>query len=195
MDGRSHRSIAVATMSRAVIAVALVGALALVPLLASARHTSVPDANDTRGLLDIQQLDVEGSNTRPRWILLSYERWTIEDIWDTGFVLIHLDSFGDDAFDYYAMVRSDGNRLIASLYRDRENKSDRFLQNVSVSKPTRRTMEVSIPLSKIRVRDNGTYHWFARTLFTSGRCQDTCIDRAPDSGAVSETIPNPLPTP
>ena len=195
MDGISHRRIAVATMKRAVIFVALVGAVSLVPLLASARHTSVPDPNDTLGLLDIQQVDVEGSNTRPRWVLLSFERWTIEDIWDTGFALVHLDSFGDGAFDYYAIVKSDGSRLIASLYRDRDNKRDRFLRNVSVDKPTRRTVEVSIPLSKVRVRNNGTYRWFTRTLFTSGRCQDTCIDRAPDSGAVSETIPNPLPTP
>lgn len=194
MDGRSHRGVAVATMRRALL-VCLAGAVALVPLLASARHTSVPDPNDTRGKLDIQEVTVEGSNTRPRWVVLTYERWTIEDIWDVGFATVHLDAYGDTAFDYYVIVRSDGSRLIARLYRDRDNKRDRFLRNVPAEKPTRRTLEVSVPLSKIRVRGNGTYRWFARSLFTSGRCRDTCIDRAPNSGAISETVPDPLPTP
>ena len=195
MDGRSHRGVVVATMRRAVLVVCLMGAVALVPLLASARHTSVPDPNDTRGKLDIQEVTVEGSNKRPRWVVLTYERWTVEDIWDIGFATVHLDAYGDGAFDYYVIVRSDGSRLIASLYRDRDNKRDRFLRNVPADKPTRRTLEVSVPLSTIRVRNSGTYRWFARSLFTSGRCQDTCIDRAPDSGAVSETVPDPLPTP
>ena len=82
------------------------------PLLASARHLDVQDPNDTRGLLDVRRVQVVGTD-RPRFTVLTFGRWTTADIYDRGFLLVYLDTFGDERFDYYALLRSVGGSMKA----------------------------------------------------------------------------------
>lgn len=177
--------------------VVFVAALSLsVPFLASARHVDLDDPDDTRGLLDVRRVDSFGGKDRPKWEIRTYERWRAVEIWDGGWGLVHLDTFGDERFDYYVLVRSNGSRLVGSLYLDRPQKDDRRVGNVKVDKPDRRSMLVILDLDDVRRRGSRSYRWFVRTLFMSGRCKEVCIDRVPDTSAVTEASdPAPVPTP
>ena len=171
---------------------ALAGVL-LMPLLASARHAVVRDPNDARGLLDIRRAEMAKSKP-PKWKVKTRQRWTVAEMWDHGFVLVYVDTFGDGRADYYALVRSNGLRMVGSLYRDRETKKDFKVRSLSAGHPTRRLVNVKIPLHKLRRRGSRLYRWYTLTMFSGGRCKRFCFDRAPNNGQVMEPGPGPTPT-
>ncbi len=173
----------------------LIALVVLVPLTAAARHVDPADPEDTRGLLDVQRIDSMGAKNRPKWEIRTYDRWRAVEIWDVGWGIVHLDTYGDEHFDYYALVSSSGSRLKGALYEDRQGKDDRRIGAVKVDKPDRRSMLVVVDLNDLRRRGNDSWRWYVRTLFTSGRCQEVCIDRAPDANSVQEAEPAPVPTP
>lgn len=176
-------------------AVALAGLLAI-PFLASARHLDLRDPDDTRGLLDVRLVEVTGGRNNPRWKVSTFARWSERDVWDTGFVLVRLDTFGTGRADYYALVRSNGRKLSGHLFRDRRKKPDRRLRSVRVRRDGRRSVNIVVELNRLKRRDNKEYSWFVQTLFSSGNCSSVCIDRVPDRGKVAEpgTRPNPTPS-
>ncbi len=175
------------------LALALVAIAALTPLLATARHVTVRDPNDARGLLDLRRAEmVRGSP--PKWRLNTYNRWSAAEMWDRGFALVYVDTFGGARADYYALVRSNGGRLVGSLYRDRENKRDARLRSVRAGHPSGSVINVSIPMSKLRRRDSRVYRWYTLTMFSGKRCKRFCFDRAPDNGTIAEPAPDPAPT-
>lgn len=174
----------------------------LLPFIAWARHIDLIDRNDTRGLLDIHLVRVGGKTNSPRWKIETWGRWRTDQIWDRGVVLIELDTFGDGAFDYYAMTRSIGTRMVAEVFRRRPgpDKSKFFIDTWRTSK---RSVSLTVPLRRLRRRSTHAYRWFSNSVFSSDRCRKGCIDRAPDRGAVAEpgkpsptvTVPTPTPTP
>ena len=175
-------------------AVALTGFLAI-PFLAMARHLDLQDADDTRGLLDVQLVEVTGGGNNPRWKVSTFARWSERDVWDTGFVLVRLDSFGTGRADYYALVRSNGRELSGHLFRDREKQPDRRLRSVQVQRDGRRSVSVVVELNRLKRRGTKEYSWFVQTLFSSDNCRSVCIDRVPDRGKVAEPGAGPAPTP
>lgn len=179
-----------------VLLVALAAAVSL-PLLALAHHVELTDPDDTKGLLDIRRVSVAGSRLAPTWTIATGARWTAEQMWDTGFLVVKLDTFGTARADYYAIVSSDGTRFRGSLYRDRQEKSDRRLRGLTLERADRRSVTIRINLRELRRRDSRVYRWYATTLFASDNCRSTCIDRAPDEGAIAEPGPveSPSPTP
>lgn len=169
------------------------GVAVLLPLLAFARHVDVRDANDTRGPLDIER--VELAKVRPpKWRVDTYIRWNVREIWDRGFVLVYIDTFGSDRADYYALVRSNGSKLVGSLYRDRERKDDFKVRAIRARHPQRRTITAVVPLGQLRRRDSRSFQWYTLTMFSGDRCKRVCLDRAPDRGAILEPGPAPSPT-
>jgi hypothetical protein len=175
---------------------AIVGLASALPLLAFANHVDVRDPNDVRGVLDVRRVTHSGGN-RPVWGTITFSRWSVEQIFDYGYFLVRLDTFGNTRYDYYALVRSDGYRLRGTLVRDRRSKPDRNVAKVSAWHPEADTMKVRVPLSKMRLgEDRRTYTWRLHTLFTSNACPRVCIDDAPNKGGVQEPIPGrePLPT-
>ncbi len=97
------------------LAVTVVAVVALaVP--AGADHTDQVDPNDTEG-----RLDLRGCAVRPRGraelAIVTFPAWTVRAIWDRGYLMVQLDTRGDAAVDFVAVVRSDGRRLVAALFR------------------------------------------------------------------------------
>ncbi len=172
-------------MRSRLIAAALALAVA-VPVLASARHLSVRDPNDTRGPLDVRRVEVVGLN-RPRFQVFTFRRWTTGDIYDRGFVLVYFDTFGGERFDYYALVRSVGDEMKGTLFRDRARKSDVRVSWLRTFRTTKDSVSVRVPLRKMRFgRTRVHFVWSVQTLMSSGRCRRVCFDRVPDRGGILE---------
>jgi hypothetical protein len=173
--------------ARLVVAIVIVSML--VPVLVLARHIDPRDPNDTRGPLDVKRIDVVRRRT-PRFEIITWRGWTARQIWDHGFGLIRLDTFGSSRFDYYVLVRSTGTRLKGDLFRDRARGPDRRLFAVTTWKASRRSFRVRIPLGRLRMpRSRAEYRWEVQTLFVGSRCRRTCFDFVPNQGAVREGNP------
>jgi hypothetical protein len=83
----------------ALTVLAVVAGLAL-PVLA-AFVVAVDDPADTRGLLDVHQVRFDdASDGLPAWTVITFDEWTVRQIWDRGNVLLHLDTFGPADPDY-----------------------------------------------------------------------------------------------
>lgn len=177
---------------------ALIAGLSLIPWLAEASHRSPEDGRDTKGLLDIKRVVMEGRE-RPRWHTRTYATWTVQRIWDRGFVFVYIDTFGDERFDYYALIRGDVDHMTASLWRDRREKKDREIGLLKAWRKDKRGVVVRIPLSKMNFPEQRlTYRWGVQSIYTGDSCRRGCFDLVPNTGAVEEPIPGrepPTPTP
>lgn len=174
--------------------VVVAAALAALPLLASANHQDVTDGNDVRGSLDVRRVEVKGTRGRPKWRLATYGSWSAAAIWDQGYGLVYLDTFGSSRYDYYALVRSNGFSLRASLWRDRKSAKDARVSTLHVARADHRSFTVEIPLRKLSIpRSRLVYRWYAETVVTSEACPRSCLDRAPDEGGVTEPVPGHKP--
>jgi hypothetical protein len=172
---------------------AVVAGLAL-PVLA-ALVVAVDDPADTRGRLDVHEVRFDDtSDALPAWTVITFDEWTVRQIWDRGNVLLHLDTIASPDPDYFVLVRADRNRVVATLWRDRE--TDRKLFSVPVSKRGSRGVEVEVPLRKLTIGAGRTlYRWYVTTLFTGGHCHQPCIDEAPDATMVEQPLPSASPSP
>ncbi|MDP9069122.1 MAG: hypothetical protein M3N53_12370 [Actinomycetota bacterium] len=168
-----------------------------IPLLATASHLDVPDGNDTRGLLDVRRVDLSGSE-RPTWHVITFTDWTVGRVFDRGYFLVRLDTFGTARYDYYALVWSNGYRMRANLFRDPQRRRDYNVATLTAWHPTASSIKVRIPLRTMRIgKDRLDYTWQIETLFSSKNCPRVCIDQVPDRMGVAEPIPgraSPLPT-
>jgi hypothetical protein len=177
----------------ALTVLAVVAGLAL-PVLA-ARLFAVDDPDDTAGPLDVHEVrfsDQPGSP--PMWTVITFDDWGTRQIWDQGYVLLHLDTFGTPDPDYYVLVRADRNELVGTLWRDAA--SDRRLFDVPARRRGSTGAQVSVPLRKLSIGPNRTlYRWYVTTLFTGTHCHRPCIDDAPDATMVEQPLPTPSPTP
>lgn len=163
-------------------------------LMVQAHHTNPPDRNDTRGMLDVRRVKTWGKLRRPGFTIVTFRRWSIEQMWDHGQALINIDTFGTRRADYYILIRSTGSGLSGTLWRDRPRR-DRRVSKVAVWRPNRRSIGLRIPLRKMRKnRTPPLYSWFAQTLFTSDRCRRVCFDRVPNRGRIKESKPQPIPS-
>ena len=177
------------------IALVLLAALALIPLLARANHQPATDRNDTRGPLDVRRVEVNGTRSKPKWRVVTFGRWGARSIWDKGYGLVHLDAFGDGHFDYFALVRSNGHGLEAALWRDRKKKDDARLGKLHVARSDRRSFTVEVPTRRLHIPQARVfYRWYVQTIAVTRNCPRSCFDRAPDHGAVTEFVRRPPPT-
>jgi hypothetical protein len=182
-------------MTRSRWLVLLVLLLASLPLLVRAAAQPFDDPNDTKGVLDVRQVRMSSSSS-PVWRTISFSNFRAFDMWDAGFVMVHIDSFGDGRFDHYALLYSDGNGFHGDLYRDRKKKSDYRISSLKVWRKDRSSISVRIPLDKLHLgADRIDYRWIIKTLFSSENCRRVCIDRIPDTGVVTQLRPDVTPTP
>lgn len=176
-----------------VAAVAMLLALAL-PALAT--HTSPTDPNDTRGRLDVRAVRFEHESGPPSWRFVMFSGWTVREVWDVGYLVVQLDTRGDPEVDYFMLVRSDGAKLVGTLYRVRENGTQATMGTVAAGKSGPRRATVSVALHKLTVGSFRTsYFWSAITSLSASSCPRTCIDRIPDEGMVEQPLPGVTPTP
>lgn len=184
--------------SRALLVVGTVLAVLVglaVPMLA-ARILAVEDPNDTEGLLDVHEVRFrDAAGEPPSWTVITFRDWTARTIWDRGYVLVFLDTLGSPDADYYVLVRADRDRLVGSLWRDRDSAPDLPLFAVDVRKRGGDGVEARVPLRRLTVGPHRTvYRWSVATLFTGGSCHRTCIDPAPDDGMVEQPLPTASPS-
>lgn len=173
----------------------VVAAVVLIPVLAFAQSVELRDGNDTKGLMDASEVIFTDGET-PRWTFLTFKSWTADRIWDRGFVIVNLDTFGSGRFDYYALVRSDGTKLHGELFRDRERKDDYRVADLKVWRKNRQRVTVKVPLAKMNIGETRLfYRWIGKTLMVGVNCPKVCIDRIPDSGSVQALVPGAEPTP
>jgi hypothetical protein len=187
------------TAARLALALCALLAAAAIPFVASADHIGLQDGNDTKGPFDVRRIKVAGAR-RPRYNVVTFPRWKVAQVWDRSYGLVYFDTFGGDAPDYYVLVRSDGYRMRARLYRDKARKKDRILSAVKAWRPGNRSFAVRVPLGRMRFPEQRlVYHWWVMTLHTGTLCKKVCFDRAPDTGKVTEPAPgagqSPTPTP
>ena len=176
------------------VVVALSAILAAVPALAN--HTTQPDGRDTRGLLDVAEIRFDHFPGPLEWTFVTFRGWTLDRLWDHGYLLVRLDTRGDDDPDYLAMVRSDGRDLVAELFRIRRDGRQVALGLLESRKDSQRVTSVQVPMDAIEIGKGRTsYWWSATTAFVSSVCPKTCLDRVPDEGRVEQVLPTPSPSP
>lgn len=182
-------------MKARVIGIALVVLAIFVPFIARAEHADLLDADDTRETLDIRLANVHHTPDM-KFKVATYETWTPKETWDKGYVLVHLDTFGSQGFDYYAMVNSFGTGYSARLWKTNGNSADEELGELFFKKTTRKSVTITIPLDMLFFGPNRvTYRWYTQTIFNGRVCQRPCFDLAPDEDAVVEPLPSPSPSP
>jgi uncharacterized repeat protein (TIGR01451 family) len=147
-----------------------------------------PDRNDTRGTFDLS-----GASLRRHAGLVidarTFARWSVFGVWDYGFVIVHLDTLGDGDTDFFALIRSDGARLDAGLFRSGPD-GDRRIRRLHATHPTGHSVAVRIPVKALRFDKARTYfRWWVQTIWSAGPCHRNCFDRVDDHGAAPEPKP------
>jgi hypothetical protein len=173
--------------------IAVVLAAAVLP--ASATHEPLSDPNDTEGRFDVSLVE-HRHKARPRvWLIAMGPKWTIRNSWDAGYAIVNLDTTGTPQQDYYALVRSNGKRLLAQVFRDRRRGRDRVIAKPRSWKDGR-TIGLEVPWSKLNVGDaRDSYRWSVQTLWIGGSCPRTCFDLAPNGGDWVEQLYEEPPEP
>ena len=174
------------------VVLVLVAAVVLAVLPAGAHHTDFTDGNDVQGRFDVRSVE-HAHDARPRkWLVTMFGKWTARNTWDAGYVILNLDTLDGPQMDYYAVVRSDGRRMRATVHRDRSRGKDPVVAKPRAWK-SGRSVGFEIPWSKLKVAEfRDDYRWSVQTLWVGGACPATCFDFAPNGGAM---IPQPYPTP
>ena len=177
----------------ALVTVLTVAAVALAS--GSRPRVQVDDPNDTKGTMDIRSVLFDPEAGPPRWNVLTFADWRPKDIQDRGFVFLYLDAAGDERAEHYVMIRSQGRELSGSLWLDRRNAPDRRLRALEVTRDSRSSVAVQVPVGSILGGSRTSYRWWVVTTFTGRVCPATCVDRLPDTGAVEEPPSSPTTTP
>jgi hypothetical protein len=177
------------------VLIALVAAIAFA-LPASANHTRQTDPNDVDGRFDLETVRFDHDVPPPRWTFVTFARWTVAQVWDRGYLLVELDTLGDEEADYVAVVRSDGRGLDARLFRLRADGHQVELGTLPTGKDGGRSAWVEVALRKLTFgRSRTSYFWAALSSFTAADCPHTCLDQVPDEGMVEQILPGVTPSP
>jgi hypothetical protein len=127
----------------------------------------------------------------------TFSTWSVRSIWDLGTFVVQLDTRGDAAADFVAVVRSDGRRLRADLFRLRRDGREIEMTTLPTAKAGSRAVTVTVPLRRLSIGPNRTsYFWSVLSSFT-GRllCTRTCLDAIPDEGMIEQPLPGVTPPP
>jgi hypothetical protein len=172
------------------VSLSVVAIVMLVMLPASATHEVVQDSNDVKGHLDLRRIEMkEGPR---RWLISVRRGFNADHIYDKGYFLIYLDTFGDDRFDYYVLLRSVRDRIKGDLWRDKQKKNDEVVASTRVWRRNDKTVVTTVPFGKIRhPKSKLDYRWHVRTLWSGPTCREICIDRAPNGRSVTELFVQP----
>ena len=173
---------------------AVVFAVALLVVLSGGEALAAPDLldpNDTKGPLDVRRVYQVGGE-HPIWRIATGARWRARAMFDRGYVLVYLDTFGRPRADYYALVWSTGSRMTGMLVRDRAHgHRDRARGRLPVWRRNRRSVTVRVRLEDLFIGKSRTkFRWHVRTTLIKKRCPSSaCIERAPNKGAVENSLP------
>jgi hypothetical protein len=178
------------------IAIACLAVLVVGSMSARAAHQDLSDGDDVKGRLDIRRVGMWGPHSNSGFRITTFRSWSTRFVWDSGFFVVNVDSFGTPRFDYYVLVRSTGRRMEGLLFRDRETRRDRMIRKIRVGRPDSKSVSFRFPWNDIRFPEKRRYfRWRAQSLFTNDYCPNVCIDNAPNRGAVRTDVrPEPSAT-
>jgi len=175
------------------VAVALTVAIALPVFAGAAEHV---DPNDTTGRLDVRVVTFDTDTGPLTWRFTTFGRWTASQIWDRGYLLVQLDTKGDERIDHVLVVGSDGRELAATLLRVRRDGQQVEVGSIGADKDGPRSASLSVAIHRLSIGANRTsFSWWAVTSFTGMVCRRTCFDLVPDAGMVEQPLPGVTPTP
>jgi hypothetical protein len=176
------------------IAVAISATPVLLPMLARATHQDPTDGRDTKGRLDIRHVKTWGPHANTGFRIDTYRGWSSRFVWDSGFFVVNVDSFGTPGFDYYVLVRSTGKKMEGLLFRDRTTKRDYRIGKVRVWRPDAKSIKFRFPWGSVRFPERRRFfRWSAQSIFTNDYCPNVCFDDVPNSGVIVTTV-RPQPT-
>ena len=149
---------------------------------------SPTDPPDTPGYLDALAV-ATAFGAEPEWRISTRRAWSVRRLWDEGFFVVQLDTLGDPAPEYHAIIRSNGRRLRGKLLAARPGR-DRVQGSLPVGRPDGRTALVRVPLARLALDPTRPYYrWSVTTVLVNGPCRRACLDVVTDEGA----LPQPLP--
>jgi hypothetical protein len=181
------------------ITIAVVGTLLWLAAPAIAHHTDQADPNDTRGTMDVEAVRFNHQG-KPTWRFVTFGDWTVRRIWDRGYLIVQLDTRGDQRVDFVAVVRSIGRGLQATLFRLRRDGQEVQIDRLRTEKAGSDGAWVSVSLRKLTIGSSRTsYFWSALSSFTGPTCRQTCFDAVPNRGMIEQPLvsesPSPSPSP
>ena len=146
------------------------------------------DGNDTKGPLDVSRVQLSPGATRVGVGIRTLSAWSPRTIWDHGFFVVLLDSFGDAKPDYEVLIRSDGVRLQAHLRRASGGGAP--IARAEVGRTNLHEVSVSIPIARLRFDTARAYYrWQVESLWNDTPCPNVCFDVVNDGGAAAEPRP------
>ncbi len=184
LPGRRNRHL------RRAFATGLTAAALCVPApTAVANHVVVRDRDDTPGRLDVRRAEPTGVSPH-KMTIKTHNAWGVNDIFDRGYLLVYLDTFGGNRFDYFILLRPERGNMRGNVWRDVKNGNDRQIARTKVGRANRRTIRTTVPLRKMRIPATQVdYRWHVRTIYAKRGCyRAVCIDRAPNSESVVEPL-------
>jgi hypothetical protein len=132
------------------------------------------------------QLSPDGAGADLRIRTLS--AWTPRTVWDHGFFVVLLDTFGDPKPDYEVLIRSDGLRLEAQVRR--VSRGGVPMARAGVSRTNGHEVSVSIPIARLRFDPARAYYgWQVESIWNDTPCPNVCFDMVDDRGAAAEPRP------
>ncbi len=176
------------------LAVATIVAVTAAALAGAGTRAQVDDPNDVQGSLDVRRVWFDPEAGPPRWTVLTFADLEPAHIDDHGFVFVFLDTAGDGDDDFYVMVRSDGRRFSASLWRDLKRADDVRIAALGVTRDSSSSLAVQVPIGSLLGPVRTSYSWRVVTTFTGRVCRATCVDRVPDTGVFEQPLGTPTPT-
>jgi hypothetical protein len=123
----------------------------------------------------------------PWWKVKTFASWTIRGIWDTGYFVLFVDTFGDAAPDYHVLAYSNGKKMIGGLYKEKAGGGEDRIGQAPVSKSGKRGVIVRLPLDKLN-RSRPYFRWNVVTLFTGKGCHKVCFDRVPGPAMLPQAV-------
>jgi hypothetical protein len=177
--------------------VAAIVTVGLMTLVAGAHDTDFTDPNDARGKLDVSRVRLAHEQSPFVWTIVTYQEWTVREMWDRGYLVVLLDTRMGLPADHYLLVGSSGSALQGTLWRIRTVGPDSYAGTVPVNRRSSRSVTVRVAQSRLSFGDGRRfYHWWVETIVTNDSCPRTCQDNAPNGGAtVLNWRPGMSPTP
>lgn len=156
---------------------------------ALAEHADQTDPNDVRGLLDLEEVRFRHERGPYVWVFKTYGAWKTKRIWDTGFLVVQLDTIGSTATDFLVVLRSVGKEVQGELFRRRRDGTEVHRRTLDGWRAGSKGGAVQVPRRWLTFGPKRTvFRWSANSLFTGDRCRSTCIDAVPDEGTVEQSL-------
>jgi len=155
------------------------------------------DANDTQGPLDVASIHHgHRANDKGRRQLIHtvrlHDAWRVKRVRDRAWIRLFFQLRGHrgNPEERTLLITYEDGKLRAKMYNSLGD-PPKFLANVALWRPNRRTVKVAFRRSLLRRRDFGHYRWSARS-FIDGKAwcsdRDGCSDSVPDGDGAKRYV-------